>query len=331
MSDVKIYHDADTDGSALNGKTIAVIGYGAQGRAQARMMHESGLAVTVGVREGGKSWSQVQEDGLNVLPIAEAAQQADIIHILIPDECQKDVYEADIRDHLKPGNVLSFSHGFNIVFDRIVAPEGVGVIMVAPKAPGTEEYKCYQQGHGVPALISVHKQNSEGNAKELALAMAKAMRFTKMGVIECTFAQETYEDLFGEQAVLCGGITALMKAGFETLIEAGYPPELAYFECVHEAKLIVDLIYEGGLSKMWEVVSNTAEYGGHTRGSRIITPAVKAEMKKILNEVEDGTFAKQWMAEAEQSKMANLLEMRRKESEHPAEITGRKIRGMFEK
>lgn len=331
MSDMKLYYDADADLSVLNGKTIAVIGYGSQGRAQARMMHESGLNVVVGCREKGASWQRAQEDGLRVASIADASAQGDIIHILIPDEHQKSAYESDIAPHLQPGKVISFSHGFNIVFGRITPPAGVGVIMVAPKSPGTEEYKCYQAGYGVPALISVHQENAEGTAKAMALAMAKAMFFTKMGVMECTFAQEAYEDLFGEQAVLCGGITALMKAGFETLTEAGYPPELAYFECVHEAKLIVDLIYEGGLSRMWEVVSNTAEFGGHTRGSRIITPAVKEEMKKILKEVEDGTFAKEWMAEAEQNKMANLLAMRQKEAEHPLEIVGKKIRGMFKK
>jgi ketol-acid reductoisomerase len=331
MSDVKIYHDSDADQSNLDGKKVAVIGYGAQGRAQARMMYESGVDVVVGVREGGKSWDLVQEDGLPVATIADASQQADIIHVLIPDEIQKDVYDADIAPHLESGNILSFSHGFSVVFGYITPPEGVGVIMVAPKCPGTEEYKCYRQGFGVPALISVRQDNADGTAKDLALAMCKAMFFTKAGVIECTFEQEAYEDLFGEQAVLCGGLAALMKAGFETLTEAGYPPELAYFECVHETKLIVDLIYEGGLAQMWEVVSNTAEYGGQTRGSRVITDAVKQEMKKILTEVEDGTFAKQWMEEARENKMANLLEMRRQESEHGVEVVGSKIRGLFEK
>lgn len=331
MTDMKIYHDADADTSILTGKTIAVIGYGAQGRAQARMMHESGLKVVVGVRKDGKSWKQVEEDGLKPLPIAEAAAQGDIVHVLIPDETQKSVYETEIAPHLKPGNVLSFSHGFNIVFGRITPSKEIGVIMVAPKAPGTEEYKCYQQGFGVPALISIHQDTPEGNAKALALAMAKAMFFTKAGVMECTFAQETYEDLFGEQAVLCGGVTELMRAGFEVLIEAGYPPELAYFECIHEMKLIIDLVQSGGFEKMWSVVSNTAEFGGHTRGKRIITPAVKDEMRKILKEVEDGSFAKEWMNEADNNQLSNLLAMRKAEAEHPAEIVGKKIRGMFEK
>lgn len=328
---MKLYYDQDADTAALNGKTIAVIGYGAQGRAQARMLYESGIKVIVGVREKGASWQTVAEDGLPRTSIAEAAVQGDIIHILIPDEKQKSVYEADIKPNLTPGKILSFSHGFNIVFGRITPPKDVGVIMVAPKCPGTEEYKCYRQGFGVPALISVRQDVNDGSAKSIALAMCKAMFFTKAGVMECTFEQETYEDLFGEQAVLCGGLAELIKAGFETLTEAGYPPELAYFECLHEMKLIVDLVYEGGLSRMWEVVSNTAEYGGHTRGKRLITPETKAEMKKILKEVEDGTFAKQWMEEADKNEMKNLLKMRKDEHEHPIEVSGRAIRAMFQK
>lgn len=331
MNDMKMYYDKDASQAPLEGKTIAVIGYGAQGRAQARMLYESGVKVVVGIREGGKSWQQVQDDGIPHTSMAKAAAQADIIHILLPDEIQKAMYEEHIQPHLTPGKILSFSHGFNIIFKRIVPPAGVGVIMVAPKAPGTEEYKCYRQGFGVPALIAVKQDTTAGDARAIALAMAKAMFFTKAGVIECTFEQETYEDLFGEQAVLCGGLTALMKAGFETLIEAGYPPQLAYFECVHEMKLIVDLIYDGGLERMWEVVSNTAEFGGHTRGPRIITPAIKAEMKKMLTEVESGQFAKEWMEEYEVHHMKNLLAMRKAEGEHPVEVYGRNIRAMFEK
>ena len=330
MSSVPLFYDKDADASVLNNKTIAVVGYGAQGRAQARMMYESGLDVIVGVREGGESWKQVQDDGLPFDHIAEAVKKADIVHFLIPDEYQKDVYEADIKPHMEPGTTLSFSHGFNVVYGHITPAEGVGVIMVAPKCPGTEEYKQYKQGFGVPALIAVHQQNAEGNARDIALAMAKAMYFTKAGVMECTFAQETYEDLFGEQAVLCGGLAELIKTGFEVLTEEGYPPELAYFECLHEMKLIVDLVYEGGLSRMWEVVSNTAEYGGHTRGNRIITKEAKEEMRKILKEVEDGTFAKQWMTEAREKKMENLLKMRQECSKHPIETTGREVRGLFD-
>lgn len=331
MSHINLYHDADADTAVLNGKKIAVIGYGAQGRAQARMMHESGLDIVVGVRENGASWKQVQDDGLRVTTIADAAKQSDIVHVLIPDEHQKSVYEQDIEPNMEAGNILSFSHGFNIVFGRIQPKKGVGVIMVAPKCPGTEEYKCYKQGFGVPALIAVYQDNVEHNAKQMALAMSKAMYFTKAGVMECTFEQETYEDLFGEQAVLCGGVAELIKTGYEVLTEAGYPGELAYFECLHEMKLIVDLMYEGGIQRMWEVVSNTAEYGGHTRGKRIITEVTKQEMKKILREVEDGTFAKQWIDEVEKNDMKNLLEMRKKEGEHPIEVVGAKIRSMFEK
>ncbi len=331
MAGVKMYHDQDADLSLLEQKIVAVIGYGAQGRAQARMLHESGIKVVVGVRENGASWKKIQEDSLPVSTIADAAKSADIIHILIPDELQKFVYESDILPYLKSGKILSFSHGFNIVFKRIVPPQGVGVIMVAPKAPGTEEYKCYRQGFGVPALIAIAQDTAQNNAKNIALAMAKAMFFTKAGVMECSFEQETYEDLFGEQAILCGGLTELIKTGFEVLIEAGYPPEFAYFECLHEVKLIVDLMYEGGLKKMWEVVSNTAEYGGHTRGLRVITPETKVVMKKILQEVEDGTFAREWIHEADNNKLKNLLEMRKKESEHPIEVVGEKIRAMFEK
>lgn len=331
MTDVKMYHDGDADMAILKDKKIAIIGYGAQGRAQALMMHESGLNVMVGVREGGLSWDKIEEDGLKRTTIANAAKEADIIHILIPDEYQKEVYLSEIEPHLTPGKILSFSHGFAIVYGQIVPPDGVGVIMVAPKAPGTEEYKVYKTGFGVPALIAVEKNTTEGNALQIALGMAKAMHFTKAGVLECTFKQETYEDLFGEQAVLCGGVTELMKTGFEVLIEAGYPPELAYFECLHEMKLIIDLVQEGGLERMWEIVSNTAEYGGHTRGKRIITPETKEIMRGILREVEDGTFAKEWIKEREENNMAALPEMRKNEGKHPIEIVGKKIRAMFQR
>jgi len=325
-----IYDDVVVS-NALKNKKIAVIGYGAQGRAQSRILFESGVDVVVGLRENGKSWQQAQEDGLPVVPIVEAVRQADIVHILIPDEVQKSVYQEYIEPNLKENATLSFSHGFNIVFKRIVPKEGVGVIMVAPKAPGTEVYKCFRQGFGVPALFSVFRDNLESNARDLALGMCKEMGLTKAGVMECTFEEETYEDLFGEQAVLCGGLSCLIKAGFEVLVEAGYPPELAYFECLHEVKLIVDLIYEGGLEKMWEVVSNTAEYGGHTRGPRVINTAVKEEMRRILKEVENGTFAREWMEEYDVNQMKNLLAMRQKEGEHPIEIIGKKIRSMFKK
>jgi ketol-acid reductoisomerase len=326
----KIFYEQDADLSALQGKKVAVIGYGAQGRAQARMMHESGVEVVVGVRND-ETKAQAEQDGVPTASIEAAAKAGDIIHLLIPDEVQQEVYKNIIQDALEPGNILSFSHGFNIVYGYITPPEKVGVIMVAPKSPGTEEYRCFKEGFGVPALVAVKQETPENEAKNVALAMSKAMGFTRAGVMECSFEQETYEDLFGEQAVLCGGVTELMKTGFEVLTEAGYPPELAYFECIHEMKLIVDLIYQGGMEEMWRVVSNTAEFGGHTRGPRIIKEDAKEEMKKILQEIESGDFAREWMKEYKEAKMQNLLEMRKKEGVHPAEVVGRKIRGMFEK
>ncbi len=296
MSEIKLYHDNDADVEILKNKKIAVIGYGAQGKAQANMMHEAGLNVVVGVREGGKSWQAVQDDGLAIATISDASKEADIIHILIPDEIQAEVYENDIKPNLTQGKILSFSHGFNIVFKKIIPPQGVDVIMVAPKSPGTEEYKRFKEGFGVPALVAVDVDAS-GRAMEVALAMAKAMRFTKAGAMKCTFAQETYEDLFGEQTVLCGGVVELMKRGFEVLIEAGYPPEMAYFEVLHEMKLIIDLVYEGGIEYMYNVVSNTAEYGGRTVGPKIIDEKSKAEMKKALKRIENGEFAQEWLDE----------------------------------
>ncbi len=325
----KIYHDQDAGVAVLEGKKIAVIGYGAQGRAQARMMHESGLDVIVGVREKGASWAAVKADGLERATIAEATAQADIIHILIPDELQKEVYETDIAPHLSSGKILSFSHGFAIVYGQIVPPKDVDVIMISPKSPGPEAYKVYKEGFGVPALVAVHQ--GSGDALQIALGLAKAMHFTKAGVIECTFPQETYENLFSEQTVLCGGVTELIKAAFEVLIEKGYPPELAYFECFHQMKLITDVLQEGGLEHFWKVVSNTAEYGGHTRGKRVITPQTKETMRAILHEVEDGTFAEEWIQEYAKNKEAGLQKMRQKEREHPLEIIGKKIRAMFQK
>lgn len=327
----KIYTCGDVDKTALEGRKIAVIGYGAQGRAQARMLFESGVSVVVGVRKDGASWKQCSEDGLPVKEIADATKEANIVHILLPDEIQHEVYKAQIAPNLKEDTIISFSHGFNFCFNRVVPPEGTGVIMVAPKAPGTEVYKTYRQGFGVPALIAVGKENRAGNCKEIALAMAYAMQYTRAGVVECTFEEETYEDLFGEQAVLCGGLTALMQAGFEVLVERGYPAELAYFECVHETKLIVDLVYEGGMANMWEVVSNTAEFGGHTRGSRVISAEAKKEMHKILDEIEDGRFAKEFISEYEEHKMANLLGFRKKTAEMLVEKRGREMRSLFKK
>jgi ketol-acid reductoisomerase len=329
MSEIKLYHDDDADVDVIKDKKIAVIGYGAQGKAQSNMMHEAGLNVVVGVREGGKSWTTVQDDGLAVATISDAAKEADIIHILIPDEIQAEVYEADIKPNLTAGKVLSFSHGFNIVFKKIVPPEGVDVIMVAPKSPGTEEYKRFKEGFGVPALIAA-EVDATGQAKQVALAMAKAMRFTKAGVMECTFAQEAYEDLFGEQTVLCGGVVELMKRGFEVLTEAGYPSEMAYFEVLHEMKLIIDLVYEGGIEYMYQVVSNTAEYGGRTVGPKIIDEGTKERMKQALKRVENGEFAEEWLGEYK-SGMPKLSQMRENDAKHPIEIVGRQVRALFEK
>lgn len=326
---VKLYYEADADVSLLNGKKIAVIGYGAQGRAQSRMLHESGIDVVVGVRDSGQSWSLVQADGLEVATIAEASAQADIIHILIPDEIQAEIYEKEIEPNLKSEAVLSFSHGFNIVFDKIKPAQDIDVIMVAPKSPGTEEYKRYKEGFGVPALIAVH-QDASGKAKDIALAMSDAMKFTKAGVMECTFKQEAEEDLFGEQAVLCGGAAGLIKAGFEVLTEAGYPPEMAYFECLHEMKLIVDLIYEGGIGHMYDVVSNTAEYGGRSFEPNINNEAMKDVMRKQLKNIQTGQFAEEWLDEYKNG-MQNMNKWREEEKNHPIEVCGEEIRKLFEK
>jgi ketol-acid reductoisomerase len=324
---VNVITDDKVSIDILKGKKIAVIGYGAQGRAQSLCMKDSGLKVIVGVREGGASWKLAREDGMDVSTISEAAHEGDIIHILIPDENQRAVYDASIKAQITPGKVLSWSHGFNVVYKQIVPPRGVDVIMIAPKSPGTEERLQYLEGFGVPALVAVHTDAS-GSARDTALAMAKACGFTRAGVLECTFEDETYEDIFGEQAVLCGGIVELIKAGFEVLVESGYPPEMAYFECLHEMKLIVDLIQKGGLSLMWDVVSNTAEYGGRTRGSEIITDETRKAMKHILKNVENGTFAREWVAENEKG-LSTLAKMREEEAHHPIEVVGREIRALF--
>ncbi len=328
MENMQILHDEDADFGVLNGKTIAVIGYGAQGRAQALCMRDSGLNVIIGIRPG-KSQQAAEEDGFETLPVAKAAERADIIHILLPDEMHGPVYEGEIKPAVKAGKTLSFSHGFSIVFGEINAPKDVDVIMVAPKSPGTEERKRFVEGFGVPGLVSV-RQDASGKAREVALAIAQSEGLTRAGVLECTFEQETYEDLFGEQNVLCGGIVDLMKYGFETLIEAGYPPEMAYFECIHEAKLIVDLIYEGGIQKMNAVISNTAEWGEYDNGPWIIDPSVKVRMKESLRRIESGEFAHKWIAEARNG--APVLKAKREAlGKHPAEIVGARIRSLFQK
>jgi ketol-acid reductoisomerase len=331
---MKVLHDNDVDESILKDKIVATIGYGAQGAAQASMLKDSGVNVIIGETEiiGGNknpSWGKAKEDGFEVLTIDKAAEKADIIQILLPDEIQADIYEKQIKPYMKAGKTLYFSHGFNICFKRIVPPKDVDVIMVAPKAPGTEERKIYLEGFGVPALVAVH-QDASGKAKEIALALAKAMHFTKAGVVECTFEQETYEDLFGEQCVLCGGLVELMKNGFEVLVEAGYPPEMAYFECVHEMKLIVDLVNQGGIKRMAEVISNTAEYGMWSVGNKIIGPEVKEKMKEALKRIENGEFAKQWVEEYKKG-APFLKESREKIGKHQIEVTGEEIRKLFKK
>ncbi|MFA6659801.1 MAG: ketol-acid reductoisomerase, partial [Victivallaceae bacterium] len=320
---MEILHDNAVDQSILNGKTIAVIGYGAQGRAQALCMRDSGVNVIIGIRKG-KSFDSAVQDGFDVMDVASASAKADIIHMLLPDETHQEVYEKEIKPHLNAGKTLSCSHGFNFVFGFITPPEGIDAIMVAPKGPGTEVRKVFVQGFGVPGLVAV-QQDASGKAWDTVLAMAKAQGLTRGGVLKCTMEQETYEDLFGEQNVLCGGLVDLMKYGFETLTEGGYPPEMAYFECVHETKLIVDLIYEGGIQKMNAVISNTAEWGEYVNGPRIITPDVKARMKESLKDIESGKFAREWIAEARNG-APNLKRKREELGEHLVEITGAKIR-----
>lgn len=331
---INVLTDKDADESILNGKTIAIIGYGSQGNAQANCLKDSGVNVIIGETEilGDKpnpSWQKAKEDGFEVMTIKEAAERGDVVHILLPDEFQADIYKQHIKKHMKAGKALCFSHGFNICFKRIVPPEDVDIIMVAPKAPGPEERKQYLDGFGVPGLIAV-KQNPSGKAREVALAMAKAMHWTRVGCLECTFEQETYEDLFGEQSVLCGGVTELVKAGFDTLVEAGYPPEMAYFECLHELKLIVDLMYKGGLTEMWRAVSNTAKYGGLTRGKKIITNKTRKVMKKMLKDVESGKFAREWVKECKNGKPI-LTKLQEEDFNHPIEKVGKEIRELFKK
>ncbi|MBO7716075.1 MAG: ketol-acid reductoisomerase [Methanobrevibacter sp.] len=321
---MKMYYDDDVDAEVVADKTIAVIGYGSQGRGQSRNMADSGLNVIVGLREGGSSWQKAVDDGMNVKTIEEAAEAADIIHILLPDETQEKVYKEQIAPYVEAGNTISFSHGYNIHFGLIQPGEDVNIVMFAPKGPGSRVRTTYLDGFGIPGLVAI-EQDATGDALQIALGMAKAVGLTRAGVIETTFQEETETDLFGEQAVLCGGLSALIKAGFETLVEAGYQPEIAYFETCHEVKLIVDDIYENGMAGMWHDVSNTAEYGGLTRGGRIITDATKAEMKAILTEIQDGTFKKQF-ADENATDAANLKEMRAAEEKEDIEVVGKRLR-----
>lgn len=323
----QMYYDADANLDLLNGKTVAIIGYGSQGHAHALNLKDSGVDVIVGLYEGSKSIAKAESAGLKVHNVSDAAAAADMIMILLPDEVQRTIYENEIKPHLKEGKVLAFAHGFNIHFGQIVPPEGVDVVMIAPKGPGHLVRRTYEQGQGVPALFAVYRDAS-GQARDRAMAYAKGIGGTRAGILQTTFREETETDLFGEQVVLCGGLSALIQKGFETLVEAGYQPELAYFECLHEVKLIVDLVVEGGLAKMRDSISNTAEYGDYTRGHRVVNDQTKAEMKKILSEIQNGQFAREFVLE-NQSGKAGFTAMRRREAEHPIEEVGKDVRAHF--
>lgn len=323
----KIHYAQDCDLSLLKGKTVAIIGYGSQGHAHALNLHESGVNVIVGLYEGSKSWARAEAAGLKVMVAADAAKAADIIMILINDEKQADLYSQSIAPNLKAGKTLAFAHGFNIHYAQIVPPADVDVIMVAPKGPGHTVRSEYVAGKGVPCLVAVH-QDATGNALKTGLAYAAGIGGSRAGVLETTFRQETETDLFGEQAVLCGGVTALMKAGFETLVEAGYDPQNAYFECIHEMKLIVDLIYQGGFKYMRYSVSDTAEYGDYITGPKIVTDETKKAMKAVLKDIQDGTFARDFITENKMGR-AHFTSMRRLESEHQLEAVGEELRKMY--
>jgi len=324
---VRIYYEADTDRARLRDRTFAIIGYGSQGHAHALNLKESGARVIVGLRPDGASWKRAVADGLEVKPVADAAKAADVIMMLVPDQEQRAVYEQAVAPALTPGKTLMFAHGFNIHFGEIKPPTGVDVSMIAPKSPGHLVRSEYQGGRGVPGLVAVH-QDASGKALENALAYATGIGCSRAGVLATTFAEETETDLFGEQAVLCGGVTALIQAGFETLTEAGYAPEMAYFECLHELKLIVDLIYRGGLGFMRYSISDTAEYGDLTRGERVITPAVREEMRRLLADIRSGAFAREWIAEG-RAGAPRFNELRRKAKEHPIEQVGARLRAMM--
>ena len=324
----KIYYAADCNLSLLKGKTVAIIGYGSQGHAHALNLHESGINVVVGLYKGSKSWPKAEAAGLKVATVDEAAKMADFIMILLPDEKQADIYKTQIAPNLTAGKTLAFAHGFNIHFNQIVPPADVDVVMIAPKGPGHTVRSEYVEGKGVPCLVAV-QQNASGKAMENALAYAAGIGGARAGVLETTFRQETETDLFGEQAVLCGGVTALMQAGFETLVEAGYDPQNAYFECIHEMKLIVDLIYQGGFSRMRYSISDTAEFGDYETGKRLITDETKKEMKQILKEIQDGTFAGKWITENKAAGRAHFLAARKVHAEHQLEQVGKELRKMY--
>ncbi len=323
----QLFYDTDADLSLLNNKTIAIIGYGSQGHAHALNLKDSGMDVIVGLYQGSKSENKAVNDGLKVLNVSEACEKADWIMILLPDEFQKDVYLKEIEPNLKEGKILSFAHGFNIRFGLIKPPSFVDVVMIAPKGPGHTVRWEYQNGQGVPALFAV-EQDYSGHARSLAMAYAKGIGGTRAGILETNFKEETETDLFGEQAVLCGGLSELVKSGFETLVEAGYQPELAYFECLHEVKLIVDLMVKGGLSQMRDSISNTAEYGDYVSGKRLINSDTKKEMQKILHDIQDGTFAKNFVDECDKNKPL-MTKLREENSKHEIEKVGKGLRAMF--
>jgi ketol-acid reductoisomerase len=323
----EIFYDDDADLALVQGRKVAILGYGSQGHAHALNLRDSGVDVRVGLPEGSKSRAAAEAEGLRVVTPSEAAAEADLIMVLAPDTVQRHLFTDDIEPNLKDGDALFFGHGFNIRFGYITAPAGVTVAMVAPKGPGHLVRRQFQEGRGVPCLVAV-EQDPDGNGQALALSYAKGIGGTRPGTLKTTFTEETETDLFGEQAVLCGGVSALVQAGFETLTEAGYQPEAAYFECLHELKLIVDLMYEGGLAKMRWSISDTAEYGDYSRGPRVITDATKAEMKRILGEIQDGTFAREWIAEDDAGR-PNFDKYRAEGAAHPIEEVGAKLRGLM--
>ena len=324
---MKLYYDNDADLAVLKDKTIAVLGYGSQGHAHARNLHESGVSVIVGLRKGSKSWKTAEADGLTVYETADAAKKGDIVMILLPDEKQKEIYESDIAPNLQPGNALVFAHGFNIHFSQIVPPENVGVFMVAPKGPGHLVRRVYEQGAGVPCLFAIH-QDPDNTMRNIALAYAKGIGGTRAGVIETTFEEETETDLFGEQAVLCGGVTELINTGYEVLVDAGYQPEIAYFECLHEMKLIIDLMYEGGIAGMYYSVSDTAEYGGMTAGPKVVDAGTRGRMEEILANIQSGRFARDWILENRAGR-PSMEALRRKHDRLPIEKVGGELRNMM--
>ncbi|MGB3508149.1 MAG: ketol-acid reductoisomerase [Microcoleaceae cyanobacterium] len=323
----RMYYDSDANLDILAGKTIAIVGYGSQGHAHALNLKDSGSNVIVGLYPGSKSATKAKEAGLSVYPVDKAAEIADLIMILLPDEVQKTVYKNEIEPHLTEGKILAFAHGFNIHFGQIIPPANVDVVMVAPKGPGHLVRRTYEQGEGVPCLFAIF-QDASGQARDRAMAYAKGIGGTRAGILETTFREETETDLFGEQVVLCGGLSELIKAGFETLVNAGYQPELAYFECLHEVKLIVDLVVEGGLANMRDSISNTAEFGDYTRGPRIVNDQTRAEMRKILSEIQSGHFAREFVMENQTGKPV-FTATRRQEAEHPIEEVGKDLRAMF--